>query len=93
MRPRVALIALDPAVLADIVLHSGFEVGDRLSVGLGLFGLGFRIVRGLDRLGAGALGGSLRLVCAVLGGQRVGARLDGLGLSGLSLALRLDCLS
>ena len=93
MRPRVALIALDPAVLADIVLHSGFEVGDSLCVRLRLLSLGFCFVRGLDRLGAGRLGCALRLVCAVLRGQRVGSGLDCLSLSSLSRAFRLDGLS
>ena len=76
-------------MLADILLHSGLEVGDSLSVGLGLLRLRPGLVCGLDRLGARRLGGSLRLVCAVLSCQGVGACLDGLSLSGLSLALRL----
>ena len=90
MRPRVALIALDPAVLADILLDGCLKISNSLSVRLGLLGLSLGFVRGLDRLGAGALGGSLRLVSAVLRGQCVGSGLDGLCLSGLGLALRLD---
>ena len=93
MRPRVAFITLDPAVLSDVVLNSGLEVGDSLSVGLSLLSLSFRLVRGLDRLGARSLGGSLRLVCAILSCQCVGSGLDGLGLGCLGFAFRLDGLS
>ena len=80
-------------MLSNLVLHEGFRLGYGLCVGLGLLGLRFGFVRGLDRLDAGALGGSLRLVCSVLRGLRVGSGLDGLSLSGLSLAFCLNSLS